>query len=1047
MSKWDHEGYMEEVETVDVASVEPEDDDEYFVTVFMVERETTHGKSYRPVVNGARKFKGKCINDYLWPGPNEMLKIFDVLIRARRYDYILNTDIKSMFLRLNLREEDRKYVRFFYRPTPQDELKVWQFTSHVFGLTSSPCVAILTLKHHAAKRKDEFPLAHQLTTLDTMVDDVLSSLQNERTLLKAYEELTDLYEDMGLVSHKWASNSKQLMQRIPEGAQAKSVSFGDIDRSVDESLYIRTLGMLYCCTPDVFKFVYKPHIYDADDWTLRRMASNTGSLYDPLQLLIPVTVRGKLYVQTGWRYELGWDTLAPESLGKLMSDYCKEFECIGELEIDRSMHIEEDSEACLVVFVDASSVAMAAAAYVVSFRSEGTQSSLLCGRSKLCPVKGQDTIPRLELAACVVGMELATSVCRCYGWSVNDVIYYSDSMTALWWLQSTKVLSAYVGSRVMRILQRSDVAQWRHVSTTENPADLPTRGIKVKDLMGNDLWWHGPSFLTSHPNEWPTRPEIMETTEAAAEARSLEEICKQLAFTVEAIESPEDADPVAWLILTAVRRVHGLKRGFRAFRNYTKFLNAFIRQKTTKKVSFPVLTDEEMELKLVKEFQRIFFDKVLLQIRSKKPLDKPYCDMALFIDEDGVLRTDISYPESQGRFVKTVKRPLLSRYMELATWLFKEAHEISLRHGGTQEAIRGEMAKKYVTMGDRIFAKKTYRSCPRCSLHKRVKPLLPAPPTHESRLGLTTRYLRPFVDIGVDLAGPFNVVVNRKVQLRFLMIICCCVTRCVNVEVCYNLTGEAALHALRRHMVTYGRPKVIKSDQGWDFVKCAREFQERIDSWRRLKHFDRDQLDPVRWLVNPPADSPTWTAHIETIVKLVKSAMRRIRDTKLGNYTPDEFHTVSKEAGGFCNLRPYGQNSNKETPTVPADFVLTGHDVLFAVPETEEMLESMTYRYQAMAQNLIEIWETFQTEYLTEVRRRQEKCGVPSRLKVGDVVALQERKKKKADWPTGQIIEAFPGVDGETRSFRIKLFGKDSTLTRNWRTLVKIPRPDEIPNL
>ena len=43
-----------------------------------------------------------------------------------------------------------------------------------------------------------------------------------------------------------------------------------------------------------------------------------------------------------------------------------------------------------------------------------------------------------------------------------------------------------------------------YVSTSQNPADLATRGVPADELIHNNLWWHGPSWLTDHPSQWPS---------------------------------------------------------------------------------------------------------------------------------------------------------------------------------------------------------------------------------------------------------------------------------------------------------------------------------------------------------------------------------------------------------------------------------------------------------------------------------------------------------------------------------------------------------------
>ena len=45
------------------------------------------------------------------------------------------------------------------------------------------------------------------------------------------------------------------------------------------------------------------------------------------------------------------------------------------------------------------------------------------------------------------------------------------------------------------------VRLWVHFS--KNPADLAARGVPADELIHNNLWWHGPSWLTDLPSQWP----------------------------------------------------------------------------------------------------------------------------------------------------------------------------------------------------------------------------------------------------------------------------------------------------------------------------------------------------------------------------------------------------------------------------------------------------------------------------------------------------------------------------------------------------------------
>ena len=49
----------------------------------------------------------------------------------------------------------------------------------------------------------------------------------------------------------------------------------------------------------------------------------------------------------------------------------------------------------------------------------------------------------------------------------------------------------------------TDPAQWQHVPTEQNPADLCSRGTGPVELAESPLWWDGPQWMSKSKSEWP----------------------------------------------------------------------------------------------------------------------------------------------------------------------------------------------------------------------------------------------------------------------------------------------------------------------------------------------------------------------------------------------------------------------------------------------------------------------------------------------------------------------------------------------------------------
>jgi hypothetical protein len=53
-----------------------------------------------------------------------------------------------------------------------------------------------------------------------------------------------------------------------------------------------------------------------------------------------------------------------------------------------------------------------------------------------------------------------------------------------------------------RFQSQTDSDRWYHVKGEENLADIISRGLLPSQLRNSKLWFHGPSWLYSHPDTW-----------------------------------------------------------------------------------------------------------------------------------------------------------------------------------------------------------------------------------------------------------------------------------------------------------------------------------------------------------------------------------------------------------------------------------------------------------------------------------------------------------------------------------------------------------------
>ena len=70
-------------------------------------------------------------------------------------------------------------------------------------------------------------------------------------------------------------------------------------------------------------------------------------------------------------------------------------------------------------------------------------------------------------------------------------------------MKNHKPLPVFVQNRLKEVKSHKNI-KLRYVTTTQNPADLATRGVSAEALIDNQLWWHGPSWLSDDETKWPS---------------------------------------------------------------------------------------------------------------------------------------------------------------------------------------------------------------------------------------------------------------------------------------------------------------------------------------------------------------------------------------------------------------------------------------------------------------------------------------------------------------------------------------------------------------
>ena len=191
--------------------------------------------------------------------------------------------------------------------------------------------------------------------------------------------------------------------------------------------------------------------------------------------------------------------------------------------------------------------------------------------------------------------------------------------------------------------------------------------------------------------------------------------------------------------------------------------------------------------------------------------------------------------------------------------------------------------KRFYILGQRKLVTEVVQRCFRCAKKWWKLLQLPLPPFHPRRMG-NLRPLRAFAEIGIYHMGPFQLRQGRGSIEGYVLVIACCATRAVNLEMSLSTGADHVVAALQRHMGVYGSPTYINSDGAPGFVKVRRVVQERSTLLNREGWVN---LEGPKWEINIPY-SPTWSSHVEAMVKITKNALQNLHTGPvITRLTPD----------------------------------------------------------------------------------------------------------------------------------------------------------------
>ncbi|EYB97735.1 hypothetical protein Y032_0138g2086 [Ancylostoma ceylanicum] len=928
----------------------------------------------RCVHDASAKTKGNpSLNDLLNRGPVLLPDLTGILLRIRTVKILVFSDIEKAFLMVRLSKKSRDFTRFFWLKDPHkqitcDNVITYRFRRVPFGLVVSPFLLAGTIQYHL--KMSETPLAQSILR-NTYVDNIFYGVNSIEEGKEFYQQSKELFKQAGMNLRQYVSNSTKLNQFLQEQENSNVTTNNKI------------LGISWDISKDSL-CIKLPTLSDEETWTKRKVLKAIASTYDPLGWCSPVLFSSKVFLQSLWKENLGWDESLPTELASKWKTLTSKWISM-KFVAPRQMISGTRALYEIHVFTDASILGYCAVAYLVEI-SNVRKSTLLMSKTRLSPLKATLTIPRLELSAIAMGSQLLKHICDNLDLPISKTVIWSDSSVALSWIKNEKELPSFIRNRTKTIKESAPNSDLRYVPGNENPADVGSRGTTAQELISFKLWWEGPTFLSQARDQWPTDITSDPTT-----------------GTFHAEEDQTSHTPSEDVINT------------RRFSTWTKLYRTvyYVLLFLTKKSTRAKQHFGNNRSTLFNEAETILFR---LAQKQNPPSEEVKAQLHLYhCNNSGLWK-------SKGRITKadmpiqTITPVFLPRENYITSLYILHTHQDN-NHSGTNQTLCELRRSVWIPKG-RVTVKKTLHNlCYYCRRCKAQPFSLPEFPAHPPRRVRKPDY--PFENIGMDYAGPlFYRNDDNSASKYWILLITCLNTRAIYVDLVKDMTAKTLLHTLRRFFASTAYPKWILCDN----AKTFKSIDELQSSYKFEDGNDPDIIDycaqrriEFKFI---PSLSPWQGGLYEKMVHIFKVSFKHALQNRLLKF--EELQTIAKETETIVNQRPltYMTEDDHIIPLRPIDFLRPWTNL--SLPRTDEHInewrlttqrrDHLMEEWKTMNDLLTRFWRRWSSEYLTNLREQyrvthpRPRCINESHTKAGDIVLIQEKSLERGQWKIGRVI-------------------------------------------
>ena len=998
----------------------------------------------RVVFDCSAEYRGDSLNKHLLQGPDQINSLTGVLCRFRQEKVAFVCDIEGMFHQVNVAPEHKDYLRFLWSADIMSPPSEYRMTVHLFGATSSPGCAMFALRNTADEYEEECGKeAADFIRRNFYVDDGLKSTETVQEAKTLAQNAVTMCKNGGFTLHKFMSTHREVLQAIPAVYHAKDLQ--KLNLRCDKLPASRTLGVEWCVEEDEFQFHVEPKDHPI---TRRAILSTVSSVFDPLGLLSPFLLRGRIILQRICRDGCSWDDPVSDDLESEWNKWTEELSSLSQIHIPRcykAKNSDKETEIELHHFSDASVKAYGQCSYLRIKDTNGNISvSLVMAKSRVNPTK-TITVPRLELMAAALSVKVAGFLNEELDFRDVKHFFWTDSQVVLGYIANeARRFHVFVANRIQQIRNFSTPEQWHYVNTTMNPADLASRGMSATDMIGNVSWWKGPLFLQDE--DLQLDKDHMNTELQADDPEVRQTVI--LSTHTENAQAESDLDD-------RLKYFSSWERARKAVAVCLKFKQKFLMRQVKKitptnqqKGSYQPVNVTEMkaaETVMIKAAQEKEFHKEIKMLQKMRSDRNDVRDRQRKLKDSKLFRLDPFLDDELIRVGGRVKRACLHRNVVhpiiipnnsyIAKLLIAHFHE-KTRHMGTNTTLSEIRASGYWILSGRSLVAAHVQKCVMCKKLRGKTQLQKMADLPEDRLEPSP----PFTYSAVDLFGPFYVKEGRSERKRWGAMFVCMMSRAVHIEVVNALSTDSFINAYRRFVSRRGPIRQLRCDRGTNFVGAKNE----LDSEKIRQKLSADDCDYFDFKMNFPHASHMGGAW-ERMIRSARNALSSLLALQPCTLDDELLHTLLVEAEAIVNSRPLtyiNTTDASEEPLTPMQLLTLKSKVVYPPPGA--FMKEDLYcrkRWRKVQYLATQFWRRWISEIIPTLQERRKWQKPEQNLKPGDIVLLVDENSARCNWPKGIVTETFPSEDNLVRKVKVKT--KDSVFERPVHKLVLLCRSDE----